>query len=599
MLDRQKLLEKAFVAASLQGRGPDAVYAELNTLESSGTLLKLDVEHWTTPEIAQMEAAMLRAADRPRERDWVKPDCLEMTLTQAPHLGQEQVEAVRLACSADGVSLIEAGAGTGKTTIAEAITMAARQSNLQLVGLAPSWIAADELSASTGIDGQAIAKWRHDLAIGTAVPLSSDTLILVDEAGMIGTADMSAILSAAKEAGAKVILLGDRRQLQSVSGASALVAVADILERTATLNGVRRQQVDWQRAASTLMARGETEAGLRAYARHGCIDLVSGEDAARTATVEKWSELRHRLGDDVLIVTRRNIDVIAINSQARLALRQEGKIAPDEFLLPSIGRDDKKREMAISVGDRVRFGEAIPRFGVRNGTVALVQAIEEDVGAETRIQLRLENGETISSRWGDFVRPRLGRQSAVPKISHAYAGTAYAAQGRTAAGTIFHVGGKTDARDIYVGLTRHRQDAHAVVESGRLDAACRLRQDDGRITPTSTAMLERLFSESRQYREKANVLDYVDGRNDFIATGKVSVSEPDNCWSIGSALRASLQLSNLARPFQTLWRIVSSVVSPELKMRTPLPEHFRTLRQDINQRHDARERDARRPHYEF
>ena len=599
VLDRQKLLEKSFVAASLQGHGPDAVYAELDTLEASGSLLKLDAEHWTTPEIAQMEAAMLRAADRPGERVWVKPDCLETALAKAPHLGDEQIEAVRLACSADGVSLIEAGAGTGKTTIAEAITMAARQSNLQLVGFAPSWIAADELSASTGIDGQAIAKWRHDLAIGTAVPLSSDTLILVDEAGMIGTADLSAILLAAQEAGAKVILLGDRRQLQSVSGASALVAVADILERTATLNDVRRQQIDWQRAASTLMARGETEAGFRAYARHRHIDLVSGEDAARMATVEKWSELRHRLGDDVLIVTRRNVDAIAINSQARLALRQEGKIAPDEILLPSIGRDDKKRDLAISVGDKIRFGEAIPKHGVRNGTVALVHTIGEDVGTDTRIQLRLENGETIFSRWGEFVRPRLGRQSAVPKISHAYAGTAYAAQGRTAAATIFHVGGKTDARDIYVGLTRHRQEAHVVVESGRLDAACRLRQDDGRIQPTSTAMLERLFVESRQYREKANVVDYVEDRNDFIATGEVSVSGPDKSWSIRSALRASLQLSRLARPFQGLWRVVSSVVSPELKKRTPLPEHFRTFRQEISERHDVKERDTRRPNYEF
>lgn len=599
VLDRQKLLEKSFVAASLQGHGPDAVYAELDTLESSGTLLKLDVEHWTTPEIAQMEAAMLRAADRPGERVWVKPDCLETALAKAPHLGDEQIEAVRLACSADGVSLIEAGAGTGKTTIAEAITMAARQSNLQLVGLAPSWIAADELSASTGIDGQAIAKWRHDLAIGTAVPLSSDTLILVDEAGMIGTSDMSAILSTAKEAGAKVILLGDRRQLQSVSGASALVAVADILERTATLHDVRRQQVDWQRAASILMARGETEAGLRAYARHGCVDLVSGEDAARTATVEKWSELRHRLGEIVLIVTRRNVDAIAISSQARLALRQEGKIAPDEILLPSIGRDDKKRDLAISVGDRIRFGEAIPKHGVRNGTLAVVQALGDDAGADTQIQLRLENGVTISSRWGEFIRPRLGRQSSSPKISHAYAGTAHAAQGRTAAGTIFHVGGKTDARDIYVGLTRHRQEAHVVVESSRLDAACRLRQDDSRIQPTSTAMLERLFSESQQYREKTNVVDHVNDRNDFIATGKVSISEPDNGWSIRSALRASLRLSILARSFQTLWRVVTSVVSPELRKRTPLPEHLRTLRQDINQWDDARERDARRPHYDF
>ncbi|MBL7309618.1 AAA family ATPase, partial [Escherichia coli] len=83
-------------------------------------------------------------------------------------------------------------------------------------------------------------------------------------------------------------------QLASVGGASALRAVADVVGRSAVLEQVRRQTVEWQRAASVLMARGEVEAGLRAYARHGCIELVAGAAAVQARALALWSEARAR-----------------------------------------------------------------------------------------------------------------------------------------------------------------------------------------------------------------------------------------------------------------------------------------------------------------
>jgi ATP-dependent exoDNAse (exonuclease V) alpha subunit len=68
---------------------------------------------------------------------------------------------------------------------------------------------------------------------------------------------------------------------------------------------------------------------------------------------------------------------------------------------------------------------------------------------------------------------------------HAYAGTVYAAQGRTVAASVLHIASATDAREVYVGLTRHTDDAWIVVESERLDALCRRRQADPRVKPTS------------------------------------------------------------------------------------------------------------------
>ncbi|MHB1103427.1 MAG: AAA family ATPase [Devosia sp.] len=288
VIDRQRLLEKAFIEAGLLGLGPDMVYEELSRLEEAGSLLKLDSEHWTTPGLAAIEAAMLRAAARPQERDWFNGEAVKAALAAAPHLSDEQRDAVLHAVRSDGVGAIEAGAGTGKTTLAKVLVDAARRSGLTVIGLAPSWVAADELSRSTGIEALAIARWRW--ARDQNSSLNEQRVILIDEAGMVGTRDMEAVLTAAATAGAKVVLIGDRRQLEAVPGASALRAVSDIVQRSAILDHVRRQQVDWQRAASVLMARGDTEAGLRAYASHDRLELAAGDEAALSRVLDLWRD---------------------------------------------------------------------------------------------------------------------------------------------------------------------------------------------------------------------------------------------------------------------------------------------------------------------
>ena len=286
---------------------------------------------------------MLRAADRPQERQWISPDALQAALGEASHLSQEQRGAVAEAARSDGVSIIEAGAGTGKTTLARVIVDASRRSGLKVVGLAPSWAAADELSRSTGIDSVAIARWRHDLERGSSVQLDASTVILVDEAGMAGTRDMAAILTKARDAQAKVVLIGDRRQLEAVPGASPLKATAEIVRRGAILDGVRRQAVDWQRAASVVMARGDAEAGLRAYASRHRLELVAGDVAARDRVIALWMDLRAAHGNDVLIITRRNEDSAALNRAAREVLKAERLIAGDDIEVAALDRDDKTK----------------------------------------------------------------------------------------------------------------------------------------------------------------------------------------------------------------------------------------------------------------
>ena len=596
VIDRTSLLQQSLIEASLQSISIAAVREEMAALEQDGTLLRLpgspNSPHWTTPALARVEAALLRAADRPEVPSRFRPEAVAAALAAAPQLSAEQRTAVEHVAAPGGVAVIEAGAGTGKTTTARVVVDVAVRSGLKVVGLAPSWVAADELGASTSIPAQAIAKWRHDLAQGRAVPLDADSLVILDEAGMVGTRDMEAVLTAAAAAGARVVCIGDRRQLQAVSGASSLRAVVDTLGRHSTIGEVRRQFEPWQRGASVLMARGEVEEGLRAYGRHGRIALVTGPTAAQARVIALWSEARTRHGDsEVIIATRENRDAMALNAAARVVLRREGKLAGEEVVVKVRDRDDKPRDLGLAAGDRVRFGETLAQHGIRNGTRAVLEAVIADAAGTPRLTFRLEDGRTIEDTMAGLVpeAPGRGRRPArsLPRVTHAYAGTVYAAQGRTVAEAVLYVGSATDAREIYVGLTRHRHDAMVVVERERLEAAVRVRQADLRLRPSDAELHERLYVESCRYNEKRNVVDYVEDRATFIRTGVLPPPRAELVLDIrrgfeaGRKLRAvmrevaatsGLMLSQVVRLAQSAERgLASRVQGIAARLRTSVP----------------------------
>jgi conjugative relaxase-like TrwC/TraI family protein len=628
VIARKDLLQRALELAGLQGLGIEAVEAELARCERDGTLMPLAAAElvpsaagcWTSPGIAACEAAMLRAADRPEERTWIAPASVEAALAEASHLSPEQGEAVRYAAGSDGVSLLQAGAGTGKTTTAQALVAAALASGLKVVGLAPSWVAADELGTATGIPAQAVARWRHAqaypadpgpahrpsplgsresprapapvrLPLSSAAPvqaLDADTVVVVDEAGMVSTRDLEAVLSAAREAGAKVVLVGDRRQLASVGGASALKAVAEVVGRSAVLGQVRRQSVAWQCAASVVMASGDAEAGLRAYAANDRVELVSGVEAAQARVIAVWAEQRALHGKDVLIVTRRNSDAVALNARARAVLRTEGSLGSDLVALPSRDREDKVVPLALAVGDSLRFGESLPHLAVRNGNRARVEAITVDADDGWRLRLRLEDGRFLDEPWLRLSRePRFGRKPSPPRIVHAYAGTAYAAQGRTSAAAVVYIGAGTDAREVYVGLTRHRHDARVVVERDRLDALSRQLQADPRLPASDTMVLERLFKEARGYREKANVVDYAADPVAFVRGGRLVLRERlagldvTRAVRAAQALRAALSRLGLDRLVVPAWRLIDAYGR---RLVPPSPTWKRALTEEIARR---------------
>jgi conjugative relaxase-like TrwC/TraI family protein len=562
VLKRKALLHRALVKASLRGTGIENVHAGIADHQASGKLVRLDrydvAQYWTTAAVAAEEAKLLRLVKERMAGSWFKSDAIEAALKDASNLSEEQRQAIRDATSSEPTSVLEAGAGTGKTTLAKLVVDSARKSGLSIVGLAPSWVAADELARSTGIEAFAIARFRHELAAGRRQAPNANTLVIVDEAGMVGTRDMAAIFDVCTAAttsavggsqirSAKILLCGDRRQLASVTGGSSLRAISDLIERRSTLTGVRRQTIDWQRAASIAMAQGDSEAGLRAYAEHGRIEMVAGREDAQAQSIMAWKDLRQTHGDDVIVVTRRNRDAVSLNLAARQVLREEGLIEGKDVSLTAIDRDGASAQLPIARGDRIRFGETLHQHGIRNGTRGKVVRYAQGVDGSVRLAVRLDDGRVIEDAWSGFSQKGRRHHAGIPKVVHAVAGSAYSVQGRTALAAVHHIVGATDARETYVALTRHRHDVRIVVESERLDAACRARQEDPRMPPTRSALQERLFIEARRYNEKANVVDHVGDRLKFIESGIVELPRAQGKLGMSFVAEAARRVELAAR----------------------------------------------------
>ena len=482
-----------------------------------------------------------------------------------PSISEEQADAIRFSANRDGVVICEAPAGTGKTVLTRSLVESARRSGLTVLGLTPTWIAADELSKSCGIDAQAIAKWRYDQSSGLGFALDAKTLIVIDEVGLAGVRELESVLKAAHHAHAKVVCLGDCRQLQSVPGGSALRAVADVVARGAVLSQVRRQEVPWQRAASMVMAKGDPEAGLRAYAKNERLEFVSGEPGAQSRVIQIWSKYRVAHGDDVLMVTRRNADALALNKAARIVLRAEGRLTGPNVSLTSVGRDKKVGPIELAKGDRIRFGENLPQLQIRNGTRGTIELIELD-RSQPKVAIRLEDGRLIDEPWASLVRDRPGRPASPPRISSAYAGTAYSVQARTSAAAVLYIAKPTDAREVYVGLTRHKIDACVIVERDRLSAAVERRHLDARATASPIAIGERLFREAGSYAEKTNVADYVADRIEFMRTGKIDIRRDMTSLNLGRIARAARRIFDAAQEISSdrslnipIWRLTESI----------------------------------------
>jgi conjugative relaxase-like TrwC/TraI family protein len=487
----------------------------------------------TTQEMLALESGLIAFArqgrgrfrplgdpERPCSRDW---------------FNDGQKAAVRhVLGSRDRVMIIRGVAGTGKTTLEQEIGEALSEAGRPVVALAQSVKASREvLREEAGFaTADTVARFLKDNEMQES---ARGGVILVDEASQLGTRDMGRVFGVADAVGARVILVGDRRQHRSVTAGEPLKLLeATAGLRVAEVTQILRQQGDYKKAAQAL-SEGRTEEAFEELDKLGWIKQVQGADrdnqlaaAYLSAVAEKK---RGGLAKSALVVSPTHAEGDRITQAIRAGLKSQGKLGEERIIkgwTPSHLTDAQKADPTeYEPGDLLQFHQNAP--GYKKGSRLIVgeggkpptelakrfeayrpTQIALAVGDRVRVTAggttkdgkhRLNNGSLLNVQGftgrGDIIVDHgwiISREFG--HLTHGYVVTSHASQGVTVDKVFIGVSSEsfpaTYQRTAYVAVTRGKEQAQIFTDDRKELLKAVSRPDD----PLSATQL----AESTQHK---------------------------------------------------------------------------------------------------
>ena len=258
----------------------------------------------------------------------VAPGTVDHVLGLHPHLDTEQADGVRaLLTSGNGYDLVIGQAGTGKSTMLGAARAGWEEAGHKVIGTAVAARTAAALEAGTGIPSSSLTQLLSDLR--EAGGLTSRHVVVVDEASLVGSRPLDLVRSHVDRSGAKLVLVGDNRQLSSIDAGGALRTLSKELgAHVVTLSTNRRQGASdqqWERDALMALRDGDVVPAVHAYAERGRVTITTTLDQARQQIVEDWWAVHHDHTTAILAVRR--ADVTALNDMVRARCQAGGSSA--------------------------------------------------------------------------------------------------------------------------------------------------------------------------------------------------------------------------------------------------------------------------------
>jgi conjugative relaxase-like TrwC/TraI family protein len=477
-------------------------------------------------------------------------------------LSQQRAAARHIACAPGSGALVVGWAGTGKTTMLRAAAAAMRGSGLEVVGCCQSAAAAQNLAREAGIPSRTIASLMLSIRQDRA-RLGPRSLVVLDEAGMVGSREFSDLQEAILAAGGKLVCVGDPKQLQPIEAGGVFASLIRI-HGAAEISSIQRQRTDfepllkwlesrqarvggidkakadalrgmpeearldalealcarepklargferwksrydfeWMREAVEKLATGHATEALELMDSKGRVKLSHGRDEAFDELISAWAADKTPLPRKAIVAGTR-ADVAELNARARAVLIERGVVDDAKGVEVEIThRDESKAMRRFAPGDRVVFTKNDRNLGVANGVSGTVAAIEARI-FETLLVVELddanERGETSVRIPASFGR-----------LDHALCLTNHKSQGRTYDSA--HVmAGMLDREWAYVACSRSRFATTLYADASSLGLVDLESHRSSELAPKSRAdALDALASRMRRSRAKGTTLDYDD-----------------------------------------------------------------------------------------
>lgn len=459
-------------------------------------------------------------------------------------LNSEQRAALHhITCDTGQIALVRGAAGAGKTTMLEAAKIAWEADGYRVRGAALAGKAAAGME-QVGISSDTIAKlllaeqrlteaqqWNDKIQDGPAklrekaaanLAAAQDAIIrkgdvlIIDEAGMVGSRDMAALASRCHAAGAKLVLVGDEKQLQAISAGGAFKMLQKSVGKLADLIENRRQKTAEDRQAATDTVEGRAGDALLSYLRRGKVTIEKTQSAAVKSLVSVWQSDPRAVKDKLILsATRANTRVL--NDKIREGRLATGKLINNQTLATSTGKLD------FAEGDRLIFLKNDTYLGIKNGHLGDIKRIEmTNVGQKVTVFAQ-DIGRDVSFLVGDKDDKDLVKaakalgMSVYDRFDHGYAVTNHKSQGVTVAAS--YLLGLGDREMSYVQLTRHKEDCRIFLDAKTLQKAVEAAEADATDNPPTQKMtqvmekiaekkgVEAVATEGRSFRTVREWLD--------------------------------------------------------------------------------------------
>lgn len=488
---------------------------------------------------------------------------LEAKLGVKVSLSQQRNAALHVASLTGLHAFVEGWAGTGKTTMLKAVGAAYRDAGLSVFGCCQSAAAAQNLARETGIPSRTIASLLLSFREGRA-KLGPKSVLVMDEAGMVGSEDFAALQAEALNAGVKLVCVGDPKQLQPIS-AGGIFASLMAKHGKAEISNIQRQRTDfaplldwlevratrreggltteqakalrlvpedarmaameavcerdaklsrafarwrarfdheWMRGVVEQFAKGDADPALEALDAKGRLKLVSGLHPTLEALTAAWDSDKTPLASKAMIAGTR-AEVAELNRLARALLAERGAVRDAEGAdFEIVDRDEARETKRFAPGDRVVFTMNDRKVGVVNGAAGTILAVERH-GFEPTLRVELDDA---NERGDKAVRV----PASFGRFDLAYCLTNHKAQGRTFdAAYVMANPAMSDREWTYVAASRSRFATTMFVNSaalGLVDPESH-RANDQKPKPRSAA-IEALAKRMHRSRAKGTSLDY-------------------------------------------------------------------------------------------
>lgn len=481
---------------------------------------------WAPVWHEKAEKEMIEFAQRKDVRHALPEELVERAIQARPNIAPEQAVAARTSClGIQAVVVTEGTAGAGKSFTLEVIKevyQAAPESSpgegvgYDIVGTAFSWNAAKVLQESAKLDSaHALAglliQMRKAKEEGRSF-FKRRTLVIVDEAGLVNTMSMRALLGFAAEAPypVRVLLTGDSRQLNPVQAGNALEAIVEECG-SSRLDIIRRQELDSHKLAVKHFCFGRAEQGLWTYWQQESLLMSANADQRREQVMRDYvrNVAAHPM-DDCLVLALENVEVKKLNDQIRERLKSVGLLAGDEHDLEvNDGSGGGAYHAMFCVGDRVVFRKNLKNQSVcesryekihEAGAIALLKGQRqqgagmfskmlaslaggraEPLGKEIRkglfnrgngivmgikkspsgagdrvLRVLLSGGGEVEVDTADLRDKSMESGTKGIAMHHNFATTIYASQGQTVQRVLMMDSPFMNRRLAYVGMSRHK-----------------------------------------------------------------------------------------------------------------------------------------------